>query len=156
MTTITQVITALPVAPDPLSMTQTEFSAAATASLAAQKAMTPELNILSGQINAVAAEINAHAISISSISGIDKVAENTVKATSMASSASSSAILAQAAWTAALAANPGINPSVRMNPSTIAEDLTIPSFYNAYSAGPLSIAEGINATIGDDANWDII
>ena len=64
MTTITQLITALPVAPDPLSMTQTEFSAAATATVAAQKAMTPELNIFAEQVNTVAGEVNAHAAAV--------------------------------------------------------------------------------------------
>lgn len=63
---------------------------------------------------------------------------------------------ANAAWTAALAANPALDPVVRMNPSTITADLTIPSFYNAASTGPLTIGEGVNVTINDNANWSIL
>lgn len=63
---------------------------------------------------------------------------------------------AEAAWTAALAANPDLNPAVRMNPSTIAEDLTIPAGYNAYSAGPIAIGEGVEVTLEDNANWSIL
>ena len=61
-----------------------------------------------------------------------------------------------AAWTAALAANPDLNPAVRMNPSDIEADLTIPSFYNAYSAGPLTIDEGVQVTLNDNSNWSIV
>lgn len=61
MTTITQVITALPTAPDPLSMTPPVFSAAAAASVLAQKAMVPELNTLTGQMNTVAGEVGTNA-----------------------------------------------------------------------------------------------
>jgi len=46
---------------------------------------------------------------------------------------------------------------VMMNPSTIQTDTTIPSGYNAYSAGPvLAIGEGVTVTINDNANWSII
>ena len=73
-----------------------------------------------------------------------------------AGAAAASALEAQAAWTAALAANPDLNPVVRMNPSTITTDTTIPSYYNAYSAGPVTIGEGVEVTINDNANWTII
>lgn len=61
MTTITQVITALPTAPDPATMTRDEFSAAAAASVLAQKAMTPEINTWATQANTVAGEVNTNA-----------------------------------------------------------------------------------------------
>lgn len=63
---------------------------------------------------------------------------------------------AAAAWTAALAANPDLNPTVRMNPSTITEDLTIPTGYNAYSAGPLTVGEGVEVTLEDHSNWSVL
>lgn len=63
---------------------------------------------------------------------------------------------AAASWTAALAANPDLNPAVKMNPSNIDTDLTIPSFYNASSVGPLTIDEGVQITINDSANWSIL
>lgn len=59
MTTITQVITALTAAPDPLLMSRTDFSAAAASFVLAQKAMTPELNAMTSQMNTVASEVNA-------------------------------------------------------------------------------------------------
>ena len=62
---------------------------------------------------------------------------------------------AEAAWTAALAANPALNPWGRMNPSTINEDFTLATGYNAVSAGPLTIGEGVNITLDDNSNWNI-
>lgn len=50
---ITQVITTLPTAPDPATMTSSEFSAAAAASVLAQKAMVPEINTWTTQVNAI-------------------------------------------------------------------------------------------------------
>lgn len=73
------------------------------------------------------------------------------RATAQASAAS-----AQASWTAALAANPDLKPAVRMNPSTISADLTVPSSYNAYSAGPLTIGEGVTVTLADNSRWTIL
>lgn len=70
--------------------------------------------------------------------------------------AQTAASQAQAAWTAAVAADNGLNPAVRMNPSTIASDTTIPSGYNAYSAGPLTIGEGVNVTLNDNSKWSIL
>lgn len=52
--------------------------------------------------------------------------------------------------------SPGIDPAFRMNPSTIAADTTIPTGYNAYSAGPLTIGEWVSITLEDNANWTII
>lgn len=54
MTTITQTITPLPVAPDPATMTRAQFSAAAAAYVLAQKDMVPQLNTMTGQMNTVA------------------------------------------------------------------------------------------------------
>lgn len=50
---ITQVITTLPTAPDPATMTPDEFSAAAAASVLAQKAMIPEINTWTTQVNSI-------------------------------------------------------------------------------------------------------
>lgn len=45
---------------------------------------------------------------------------------------------------------------IAMNPSTMTADLTIPAGYNAYSAGPLTIGEGINVTVTDGGNWSVL
>jgi len=86
MTTITQTITTLPTAPDPATMTPTEFSTAAAAYVLAQKAMVPELNTWAGQVNTVGGEVNT----------------NATTATTQASNASASA--SAAASSAAIAA----------------------------------------------------
>jgi hypothetical protein len=70
--------------------------------------------------------------------------------------AQAAATEAAAAWAAALAANPDLNPAVRMNPSTITEDLTIPTGYNAYSAGPLTVGDGVEVTLEDHSNWSVL
>jgi len=87
MTTITQTITTLPTAPDPATMTPTEFSAAAAAYVLAQKAMVPELNTWAGQVNTVGGE----------------VATNAATATTQASNASASALAAENSATASAA-----------------------------------------------------
>lgn len=50
---ITQIISNLPTAPDPATMTPAEFSTAAAASVLAQKAMVPEINTWTSQVNAI-------------------------------------------------------------------------------------------------------
>lgn len=72
------------------------------------------------------------------------------------SSADAAAASAAAAWTAALAANPDLNPAVRQNPSTLTAALTIATGYNAYSAGPLTIGEGVSVTLNETSNWSIL
>ena len=52
---ITQVITTLPDAPDPATMTQDEFDDAAAAFVLAQKEMVPEINTWADEVNAIAA-----------------------------------------------------------------------------------------------------
>jgi hypothetical protein len=69
--------------------------------------------------------------------------------------AQNAAAAAQAAWSAAVAANPDLNPWGRMNPSTIQEDFTLAAGFNAVSAGPLTIGEGVDITLGDNSNWTI-
>jgi hypothetical protein len=97
--------------------------------------------------------------------GVDKVAAAASAVSTAAdrvqtgldrTAASGSAASAAAAWTAALAANPDLNPSVRMNPSTIATDFTVASYYNAFSGGPLTIGEGVSVTLNDFSEWSII
>lgn len=70
--------------------------------------------------------------------------------------AQAAATSAQAAWTAALAANPDLNPSWRANPSTLSADVTLAAGYNAVSAGPITIGEGVDVTLADTSNWSII
>lgn len=64
MSEITQVITALPVAPDPDTMTPTEFAEAAAAYVLAQRDLPTELNTFGEQVNVVGAEISANAVNV--------------------------------------------------------------------------------------------
>jgi len=61
MTTITQVITPLPTAPNPVTQTPDEFDAAASAFVAALGAMVTEENTFGTQANTVAGEVNTNA-----------------------------------------------------------------------------------------------
>lgn len=88
MTTITQIVTTLPAAPDPATMTRDQFNTAAAAYVIAQKAMVPELNTWAGQVNTVGGEVNANAITATTQAGI---------ATTQAAAAASSAASALAA-----------------------------------------------------------
>jgi len=87
-------------------------------------------------------------------------AGNAVTAQGLAEAAQAAAEEARdgavAAWTAALAANLDMNLAARMNPSTITEAFAIPSGYNAYSAGPLTIGEGVEVTLNDHSIWSIL
>jgi hypothetical protein len=49
-----------------------------------------------------------------------------------------------------------VSSLIVMNLSTILADLTIPAGYNAYSAGPLTIGDGINVTVADGGNWSVL
>jgi hypothetical protein len=76
--------------------------------------------------------------------------------TSTAAAESNTTIAASTAFVNSAIANLNLNSAVHMNPSTITTDTVIPSFYNAYSAGPLTIGEGVSVTVNDDANWTIV
>ena len=67
-----------------------------------------------------------------------------------------SASQAQASWSAALASNPDLNPVFRMNPQVVQTDTTIPSYYNAFSSGPLGIGYGVTVTLDSNSNWSIL
>jgi len=118
-------------------------------------AQNAENNGLSADVTAKhTAVLNTYTTAMAA--GLGDAAANASTATTKADEAATSAGLAAAAWTAALAANPDLNPVIRMNPSVITENITIPSHYNAYSAGPLQIADGATVTINDHANWSIL
>ena len=115
------------------------------------------------EINAVASEMNGYlsdtvaSVNLAIANGLASAATNAATAAAAKTAAETARDESVAAWTAALAANPDLDPAVRMNPSTIQTDTTIPSGYNAYSAGPvLVIGEGVTVTINDNANWSII
>jgi hypothetical protein len=44
---------------------------------------------------------------------------------------------------------------IRLNARKITADFTVPTAYNAASAGPIAITEGVTVTIEDNATWSI-
>jgi hypothetical protein len=70
-----------------------------------------------------------------------------------AAAAAASAAAAAAYASQAQATNP--DSPVRLNPRVITSDMTVPSAYNAISAGPIAIAEGVMVTVQDHATWTI-
>ena len=45
---------------------------------------------------------------------------------------------------------------IRLNTSTVGSDFTVPSGYNACSAGPLTISDGVSVTVQSFANWSVV
>lgn len=70
-----------------------------------------------------------------------------------AAAAQQAAQQAQAFAAQAQATNP--DSPIRLNPKTITNNLTVPAGYNASSAGPITIADGVNVTVSPGANWSI-
>ena len=60
---------------------------------------------------------------------------------------------AQAFAAQAQATNP--DSPIRLNPRRVSNNLTIPAAYNAASAGPIAIDDGVNVTVSPGANWSI-
>ena len=108
MTTITQVITALPTAPDPATMTRDEFSVAAAAFVLAQKdTLQPEINTWAGQVNTVKGEMVADAATATTQAGIATTKAAEASDSASAAAISESAAASDAANTAVLLANAG-------------------------------------------------
>lgn len=70
-----------------------------------------------------------------------------------AAAAAASAVQAQAYASTAQATNP--DSPIRLNPRTITASFTVASAYNAASAGPITISEGVTVTISDNATWSV-
>lgn len=142
-------ITALP--PAPSTLIPSTFAALMDAFLAALQLFRTEANALEVNVNAKESLTTSAAV-------IAQAALNAglANATANAIAAAAASVAAQAAWTAALAANPDLNPAVRMNPTTLLSDVTVPTGYNAYSAGPLTIGDGVEVTLADNSNWSVL
>jgi len=153
-------ITALPTAPTRADAAN--FRTRADAFLSALPTFGTQANALAADVIVRQADVTTKHNSVvaaqaaAMAAGLANAATNASTATTKAAEAAASANSAQAAWTAALAANPDLNPVIRMNPSVVSENVTIPSHYNAYSAGPLEIADGATVTLDDHSNWSIL
>ena len=115
---------------------------------------TAESVPLTNPATGVTANVTPLGYLLANLPGDFIAARNAAEASKVSAAAAASD--AEAAWSAALAANPDLNPVVRMNPSRVTVNLTIPSGYNAASAGPLEIAEGVSVTLNDNSHWSIV
>ena len=125
-------------------VTENMEAASASASTAATKEA-----LASASASSAAGSASASAASAAN-SQAAAAAADVSKAAAAAAAASASA-----SWTAALAANPDLNPVVRMHTNQVSADLAIPESYNASSIGPLTIAQGVTVTLETTSVWSI-
>lgn len=71
-----------------------------------------------------------------------------------ATAAAAAAQLAQEAAAQAVAVSP--DSPIRINTAHVRDSFTLASGYNAVSAGPIEITEGVAATISENATWSIV
>lgn len=55
-----------------------------------------------------------------------------------------------------ISANGAITASFFVNPATISVDYTIPSNFNAMTAGPVTIANGVVVNVSSNSVWTIV
>lgn len=70
-----------------------------------------------------------------------------------AAAAAASAAAAAAYASQAQATTP--DSPIRLNPRIITADFTVPANYNAHSAGPIAMAEGVSVTLSNFSTWSI-
>lgn len=45
---------------------------------------------------------------------------------------------------------------MQVNPQAISADLTLPAGFNALSAGPITINDGVTVTLADNTTWSVL
>lgn len=158
-------ISALP--PPPSRADSANFRTRADAFLAALPTFATEANALAAEINSLlnaayaaglaSAAANAAAAAGSASSASASAQASTTRAADSANSATQAAAARNAAQgyaTLAQATNP--DSPVRLNTARITADTAIPEGYNAVSAGPIEVAEGVTVTVSDNATWSIV
>lgn len=147
-------ITALPTPPsrsDPAN-----FATRGDAFMSALPTFAAEANALQADVNAkqAAAVVSANAAQS------DRITVQTAKAAidaqspiTNAAAAAASAAAAAVYASQAQATNP--DSPIRLNTRKIVADFTVPSGYNAGSVGPISVADGVNVVVQNNATWSI-
>lgn len=95
-------------------------------------------------VNAQAASANVTALANSS--AVQNAATNAATAQAAATAAAQYASQAQAT-------NP--DSPIRINPTRVMANFTLPTGYNGESAGPISIDDGVTVSISNGATWSI-
>jgi hypothetical protein len=161
-------ITQLP-SPPLRNQSQQDFSAAADAFLAALPQMVAEINDVADTLSEQGTLAANAASSLSLVQSLAAtVAANTNSvilnyshcvaqagaAANSASAAAGSANAAQGFASQAQAVSP--DSPMRLNLRKITSNFTVGSNYNAVSAGPIEVAEGVTVTINEGATWSIV
>ena len=155
MTTITQVLSALPTAPA-RTQTPTAFVASADAFIGGFALLQTQQNTLTGQINTVSGEVASNAAATALNAGVAATAQAVVTAQSpVTNAAAAAASAAQAGIYASQAQTTNPDTPIRTNLRSITADFTVGSNYNAMSIGPNTIAQGVTVTVSDNATYAI-
>lgn len=147
-------ITALPTPPsrqDPAN-----FAARGDAFLSALPAFATEANALQADVNAKQSAAATSASAAQADRLLCQAAATAVAAANpVTNAAAAAASAAQAAIYASQAQATNPDSPIRLNPRSVTANFTVPSGYNAASAGPMAIAEGVTVTVQDNATWSI-
>ena len=147
-------ITALPTPPS--RQDPENFAARADAFLGALPTFGTQANALQADVNARQAATAASASAAQADRLLCQAAATAVAAQSpVANAAAAANSAAQAAVYASQAQATNPDSPIRLNPRIVTADFTVPSAYNAASAGPLAIGEGVTVTVQDNATWSI-
>lgn len=147
-------ITALPTPPSRAD--SVNFAARGDALLGALPGFVTQTNALASGVVVNATEVASNALAATQARTVcESVATSAAVLGAAAAAATASAASTAAQGFAAVAQAVSPDSPVRMNSRSISAALTIPSAYNAASVGPIAIAEGISATVSDNATWSI-
>lgn len=148
-------IDALPT-PAPTRSDPANFAARSDAYHVAIITFVTQANVLQADVNAkqTAAATSASAAQADRIICAAAVANPAIiNAAANAAAAAQAKLDAQAYATLAQATNP--ESPIRLNPRIITATLTIAGGYNAASVGPITLSDGVTATIANNATWSI-
>lgn len=148
-------ITTLPTPPS--RQDPDNFSTRADAFLAALPLFGQEANQLATEVNTnknivVQASVQAQADRVLTQAAAATVTDQQPSVN--AARAEQAAVLAESYASQAQATNP--DSPIRLNTAVVKADFTVPTGYNASSAGPLIISEGISVTVQNFSNWVIV
>jgi len=146
-------ITALPTPPS--RQDPTNFAARGDAFMSALPTFATEANALQADVNAKQSAAATSASAAQADRLLCQSAATAVAAANPVTNAAAAASAAQAAIYASQAQATNPDSPIRLNPRSVTADFTVPSGYNAASAGPMAIAEGVTVTVQDNATWSI-
>ena len=132
------------------------FDAAMQARLDWQATATTEETAMVSWVNTQTTTVQALANAVQSDRVLVQQAKTAIDNQSpVANAAAAAASAPAAAVSASLAQATNPDSPIRLNPSQITADFTVPANYNAASTGPIAVADGVTVTVSDNATWSI-